>query len=104
MCPECQQRMKVIRSALVKGFKKGLSPGRKRVYSCSCGAQVSTLEIDETLLQEQARCQEERRQTFIREKAALEQKVYYLTQPTNLASNRLVRIRRDLLKILEQTF
>jgi len=102
-CPRCQKRMTVKSRYRVKGVRYGSVPGLKRVYVCQCGYSFKSLEARERDLIELAEQYEKRRQAWIRQEAALEQKIYYLTMPEHLGEHKLKRVRQGLIDLIQQT-
>lgn len=73
------------------------------MYVCQCGYIHKTVETLEQNLRAQQQQYEKRRQAWIREKAELSQKIYYLSLPDNLGDAKLKKVRQGLIDLIQQT-
>ena len=104
-CPCCRVKLTLLYKYQVQGKRYNTLPGLIRVYVCpACQQRFRFVEIHEERLQEWSGQWEQRRQDWIREKAKLEQKLYWLNQPSTYAEQRLLEIRRSLIHVIEHTF
>jgi len=104
-CPTCRTRLILRYKYRVQGKRYNTLPGVKRVYSCAaCQREYRSVEIYSDHLQEWAAQWEQQRNEWIREKARLEQKLYWLNQPSTYAERRLFEIRKSLVHLIEHTF
>jgi hypothetical protein len=87
----------------VKGVRYGSVPGLKRVYVCQCGYTQRTVETLEKNLSDQQQQYEQKRQAWIRERAELQQQIYYLSLPVNSGETKLKRVRQGLIDLIQQT-
>lgn len=104
-CPECSRRMYVSHKYPVLGRRYGKLPCYVRVYWCkSCQQRFRYVELRESLLTDLQAQFEEKRQSWIRTKAELEEKIRWLKMPVNSGQRRIQRIRQALIDLLDETF
>jgi hypothetical protein len=80
-------------------------PGPVNVYHCpKCKKDFRYLEIHEEDLNNLKIELEKKRQQWIREEAALRERLHVMTQPYDHAGQKLLEIRATLLTLLNKTF
>ena len=103
-CPTCQTEMTCKQHYRVKGLRYNNLPGIIRVYWCAtCRQKIRCCEVHEARLREWGEMWEAARQEWIHEKAQLEQKIYWLKQPTDYAEQKLQALRSKLIHLIEST-
>jgi hypothetical protein len=104
-CPSCQAVLTLRYKYRVLGKRYNNLPGVIRVYWCpACQQKIRCCEVLERRLQEWDQMWERARQDWILEKAALEQKIYWLKQPADNGAQKLQQLRANLIHLIEQTF
>lgn len=104
-CLTCRTRLTLKYKYRVLGKRYNTLPGTVRVYHCDiCHKRIRSVELYEERLTDWTGQWEQRRNEWIREKARLEQKLYWLNQPSTYAEQRLFEIRKSLIYLIEHTF
>jgi hypothetical protein len=104
-CIDCASVLKAKYKYPVLGKRYGTLPGVVHVYWCnSCHKKYRFLEVNEEILKAWYQTWEERRQQWIQENSQLEQKIYWLSMPDRLDNRKLLKLRKALIALIEQTF